>query len=116
MPKPMNRRTAFATMAAGYAAMQVPLPIGEAKAAVPASAAPSAPPGLPAAAHPVVSRPADVTAMTTADLLAERQTASTEVWRVIQRHNDVWNELERRGIDPAAGEADYQKWKQGRHA
>ena len=36
MPKPMNRRTAFATMAAGYAAMQVPLPIGDAKAAVPA--------------------------------------------------------------------------------
>ena len=78
-----------------------------------AAAAASALPALPAAAHPVVSRPTDVTAMTTADLLAERQTAGAEVWRVIRRHNDVWNELERRGIDPAAGEADYHKWKRG---
>ena len=41
MTNPMNRRTALTTMAAGYAAMQVPLPIGEAKAAVPADLSPN---------------------------------------------------------------------------
>jgi hypothetical protein len=40
-----------------------------------------------------------------------RRTAAEDVWRVIRRHDDVWNELTRRGLDPHQDEPDYRHWK-----
>jgi hypothetical protein len=66
---------------------------------------------IPAIPQAVASAPTDVATMTTEQLLAERRTAAEDVWWVMRRHNDVWNELTRRGLDPHQDEPDYRHWK-----
>ena len=68
---------------------------------------------VPAVSQASASAPTDVTGMTTDQLLAERRRACDDVWRIMRRHNDVWNELSRRGLDPHQDEPDYQHWKRG---